>query len=236
MGRNTRLAVSLVIVGSLVLLADYLFLHLLFPMKKAALMQELNARVESALHPTKNAAGASAPGDQAQSPTESTTATSGAALPANTFKEELSKCLPGATDENPTELAKRYASQLKTSDLVVENVHLVLPNGEERRLMTIPSDRDNAKNRPEVRWFKVDAEGLPVPLKLNSEDAFDPKPEFIEKLKGEGRVIFQQRKESNTYGDGTHALVEWIDGSVREFQLRLPHQSLNCLNLDCRCQ
>lgn len=236
MGRSRRLVLAIVVVGGLVLLADYLFIHLLFPLKKAAMMQELNAKVESALNPNQTAAGASAPGEPALNPTESVNANSGAALPANSFKQELEKCLPGAKDENPTALAKRYASQLKTSELVVENFHLALPNGEERRLMLIPSDRDNAKNRPEVRWFKVDQEGLPVPLTLKDEDAFDPKPAFIESLKKQGRVIFEQRKEANTYADGTHALVEWVDGSVRELQLRLPTQSLNCSNLDCRCQ
>lgn len=235
MGRNSRLLLGILVVGGLAFLADYFFLHLLFPMKRAALMKEINSQVESSLR-NETAAGVPAPGDSAASNPTGSSETPGDASLTDNFEEELKKCLPGATDENPTALAGRYTKQLKETQLVVENWHLGLPNGEQRRLMLIPSDRENAKNRPEVRWFSVDSEGLPVPLKLDPEKAFDPKPEFIAQLKGQGTVIFQQRKESNTYKDGTHAEIEWVDGSVKEIQLRLSDRTLSCADKNCQCR
>lgn len=244
MERRPRWILTFLIVFCLLLAVDYFFLHFLFPLKRAAVMEELGRKVEESLDreppdvphpPTPSVPTPDAPPIHEPSMKDSP----GAALPRGTFREAVHACFDGRedTEENPTELMARLESsrELASKDTPIENWHVGRPDGREERIMLVWSDRPNAGGKKEVRLFGVDAEGLPIPRKLDEKRAFDPSTEYVESLKSPGEVLFHQRKEILKFADGTSASVEWVDGSVREMQLFLAAKTLSCFNLDCRC-
>lgn len=228
--KRWRIVLGIFAVAVLVLLADHFFLHVLFPLKKAGLLKELNARVETSLLENPTASNIQPP-ERPDWPN----------LPEGSGEEsfvgEATKCLPKNRTNNPTELANQMRFKLKESRRLIENWHLTLPNGEQRRLMLIPSDRGGGGTgrNEEIRWFSVDAEGLPVPLQLDEKKTLNPTQDFLSSLLRQGEITFHQRREFNTYHDGTYSEIEWVGDRVREMQIRLPGKTLSCRNVECRC-
>lgn len=243
MERRPRWILSFLVIFCTLLAVDYFFLHFLFPLKRAAVMEELGRKVEESLE--RNPPNLPDPSPSVPTPDTPpvhepslSPAAPGAALPQDSFRQAVRTCFDNAeSDVNPTDLVRHLETSrgLTSRDTPVENWHLARPDGSEERLMLVWSDRANAAGKKEVRLFDVDDEGLPVPQKLDARRAYNPSPEYVESLKARGEVLFHQRRELLKFADGTSASVEWVDGSVREMQIFLAARTLSCLNLDCRC-
>jgi hypothetical protein len=122
------------------------------------------------------------------------------------------------------------------SQFEVENTHVRLKDGSIRRLHIIQSDQSGGKSARELRYFSLDAEGLPVPIPLPDKDRLDPKPEYIESLKKEGTVVYHQVKENRTLQDGSNISLDVINNSVYEFQLFGKEKTFSCRQLNCQCR
>ncbi|MBX2987285.1 MAG: hypothetical protein KF802_05245 [Bdellovibrionaceae bacterium] len=231
MDRKTWLVSVLVAMG-LVLAADYFFLHLLFPLKKAALMEEMNRDVEEHLreNPTE-------PPPTPDNDPEAAPAPEPGAKNESSFRKSVQECFKGQVSaRDPKDLLRGLKRQgLVLNEVTVENWHVRRPNGQEERIMVVASDRENANGRKEVRLFGVDDEGLPVPKPLPAAKAFDPKEDFIAALKKPGRLVFHQRQESHNGPEGLSASVEWVNEDVRDLQVFLKEKTLSCRDSDCRC-
>lgn len=240
MKKRPHWILTFLIIFGLLLAVDYFFLHFLFPLKRAAVMEELGRKVEESLErdPPYKPASPDVPAPDAP-PVHEPKLKDGAALPEATFRDAVHACFGGARDgdENPTDLVRDLESErgLASKETPIENWHIGRPDGREERVMLLTSDRPNAAGRKEVRLFGVDAEGLPIPRELDARKSFDPSDTYVEGLKSPGRVLFHQKKEVVKFNDGTSANIEWVDGSVREMQIFLASRTLSCLNLQCRC-
>lgn len=228
---------------ALVFAADYFFLHILFPLKKAAYLEEMNRDVDEHLrnegppvmeHIQESEPPPPVPPDNGSMTEENSPVA--AANPAS-FQDSLKLCFGGKVSAaNPQDLVQKLESRgVISTETALENWHVVRPNGEEERIMVVPSDRENARGRKEVRLFGVDEEGLPVPKVLPRVKAFDPKEEFIASLKTPGRLVFHQKQEAVTFRDGSSASIEWQNEHIRDLQVFLPEKTLSCRDLNCRC-
>jgi hypothetical protein len=210
----------------IVLLIDQFFLHYLFPIKKAAYLKIANHEVQESLN--------------AHPPNEDLTPT----LPhqpilenrpvrkLTSFKQAAEECLGGtwSSSENlAKDLERTYGVQTKNKD--IENYHMKIASGEERRIhITIgPLDRKS------VRYFAVDDEGLPVPVPLKPEQRNLTPDQLIEELKTEGQIFLHQSKERWLLGNGSTFNVTFENDQAREFQIFGPSRTLSCLEDSCQC-
>lgn len=219
MSRNRLLYVILIL--ATVLAVDLLFLHVIFPAKKARLLKELNRQVETSLEEHPPGRGSSDDGEtktQASGPTD--------------FKTASQECLGkvwNSAKTFPADLKQAYKIQSQVVD--IEDYHLKLPNGDERRLHVVSDGR----RQRTVRWFALDSEGLPTPLPLDPELRSRPVEDIIQSLVALGPVHFHQTKERWLLGNGSTLLVTFENGEALEFQLFGPERTLSCLRDSCQC-
>lgn len=214
------------------LLVDYFFLHYLFRLKEPSRYEEVLP--EETSPPVPSTTPASTPVALAfqDSPTS--------VAPAE-FKKQVEKCLGPkfARNNNPDALLRELENThpITRSQLQMENTHLeLLSDGSERRLHLIANDNSNAKENLELRYFKLDDEGLPLRIELKPEETFNPKPEFIESLKRQGSITFLQRKEVKSFEDGSELLLTTVNGQVYEFQYFSNGKTFSCREWNCACR
>lgn len=241
-----RWVLTLLGILGLVLLVDYFVLHVLFPWKKAAILEEINRRVELSLkhQPVESSSPGQTPSESMDpaapsNPAEASVPSTSNSEETDNFAETLAACWQDHSHsqaQNPVGLVRDLeATGVRERRLQLENWHLRLPSGEEKRIMLLPSDRENANGRLEVRLFDVDAEGLPVPQKLGPK-AYNPSARFLQELKSQGEIQFHQRKENIALNDGQSLDVEWINGQLHDLQVFTNNKSFSCRNLNCHCQ
>lgn len=211
-----------IVVLSTVLAVDLLFLHIVFPAKKERHLKELNKEVISSLEEHPPSIGQKL--DQVFN-----NQNNGAA----DFKTVSQACLGSAWssyESFPEELKKVYDVQSQVVD--IENYHLKLPTGEERRIHIVADGRNNKT----VRFFGLDSEGLPNPIPIENDLRSKPADEAVEELKKQGEVTFHQTKERWLLGNGTTLLVTFENNKPYEFQLFGPDKTLSCLKDSCQCR
>ena len=149
------------------------------------------------------------------------------------FLESLKKCAPEiaaqaiATPEALMEYLKKSIG-IKTENISIENFHIVLKDGSQRRIHVVDSDNSNSANKKELRFFKLDAEGYPerLPLKGN---------ETLESLLALGTVQHHEVKSQLALKDNTSVSLEVHDNKVYEFQFTNHDHVLSCRLKECQC-
>ncbi len=211
-----------------VLLIDQLFLHYLFPIKKAAFLKDANKEVYDSLKahpPDADNAPSVTPAVQAKlqpRPVQRLT----------DFRTAAEACLGGVWTSSSTlaaDLEKTYGVQSKNRD--IENFHLRTATGEEKRIHITMESPD----KKQVRFFGVDDEGLPVPIPLTPEQRKMNTEDLIESLKSEGQIFLHQTKERWLLGNGSSFIVTFENNETREFQIFGAARTLSCLENSCQC-
>lgn len=207
-------------------LADYYFLHILFHEKPV----NNPSAVVSTMNGTTEAPGAV----QSDAPATSVAETEPDATPTkDNFLENLKKCAPEiaaqaiATPEALMEYLKKSIG-VKAENISIENFHIVLKDGSQRRIHLVDSDNTNSANKKELRFFKLDAEGYPerLPLKGN---------ETLESLLALGTVQHHEVKSLLALKDNTSVSLEVHDNKVYEFQFSNHDHVLSCRLKECQC-
>lgn len=221
-----------VAVLSALAVSDYLFMHVLFPLKRAALLEQRRSSEPENVAPPATPATDAPKSDE----TRDEPATGGAAVPGNHFASAARDCI-GLSASGPDELIDSLErNRLEEKEIGLENWHVRRPDGREERVMLVDSDRGNANGKKELRLFGVDDEGLPIPRELDPRVAFDPSPRAIASLRRPGEVFFHQTQESLKFRDGLSAEVERVNDRVREMRVTVVDGStLACRGSDCRC-
>jgi hypothetical protein len=227
-----RWVVTCVVLLLLGLAADYYFLHILFQKKMAAAEMKDPVAVTDSLHsPDSDAPAPVLEKNQAAAPQQT----------ENNFLKSLQDCRPDISSQGITTpealltyLNKSVGVQSETKD--IENYHIRLADGSERRLHLTPSDSDNGANHTELRYFKLDAEGYPERIPLTPEQTLDPKPEFMNSLLSQGKIELHQVHAVMQLKDQSSLLLETRNDRVYEFQLRGEDKTLSCRELNCLCQ
>lgn len=208
------------------LAADYYFLHVLFHSKQPGPAEEISS--------TKDLLPAGATGETAQ--TTSSPALTPTATPAATkdnFRESLQKCAPEIAAQGigtPEALMEylRKSVGVAQDDIVLENYHLKLADGSERRVQLVVDDNTNSKSKKELRFFTLDAEGYPqrLPLQKNAT---------LQDLLALGKVTQHEVKSQLLLQDGMTLSLETHNDKVYEFQFNNQGQLLSCRENSCHC-
>lgn len=220
-------AVILFVLG---VLADYYFLHILFKEKQ----DMLNGAVPAATSSVPTSQDKNAQAVTSATPTAEVTP-QGTETESNkdNFLESLQKCSPDiaaqaiATPEALIEYLRKTVG-VKSEDVSIENYHLTLKDGSQRRVHIRTADNTNTQNKKEIRLFKVDNEGYPEPIPLKGD-------ETLESLLAQGQVNNHELKSTLTLKDGGHANLEMHDNQVYEFQYDDKGKILSCRLKDCQC-
>jgi hypothetical protein len=209
---------------------DHFFLHIIF--EERLKEQKLQSTSEPE-KPTSSVVHAARPVASQPPPSETSEG-------LHQFQENIKACLGADLSKNttPENLIQNFLEKnpVQNSQFQLENTHVRLPDGSTRRLHVIQAENSNSKGARELRYFQLDAEGLPVRIPLNREETFNPRPEFLEALKHQGSVIFHQVKENKLLKDGTSLSLNMVNDKVFEFQVFGKDKTLSCRELDCLCR
>lgn len=233
-----RWIITCITLIALGLAADFYFLHILFPQKQINL--EPKPQDEQNSVPEENHAQALPENTTAPTTAETKIADSEKPAITDNFLQVLQKCrndisAQGIATPNAlmTYLEKTVGVRNQETDLI--NYNIILPDGSERRIHVIPSDNTNSKLKREVRLFKVDAEGYPVRIPMDSKQASNPSEEFIQSLVSQGKIKLHQTKKTMKLKDNSDLEVETRNNTVFEFQLRSENSTFACRETDCTC-
>lgn len=209
-------------------LADYYFLHILFHEKPVnspnAVVSTVNGTTETPGEIKSDSSAVSAPVTESEPDATPT---------KDNFLESLKKCAPEiaaqavATPEALMEYLKKSVG-IKSEDISIENFHILLKDGSQRRIHVVASDKSNSANKKELRFFKLDAEGYPerLPLKGN---------ETLESLLAQGTLQHHEVKSQLALKDNTSVSLEMHDNKVYEFQFTNHDHVLSCRLKECQC-
>lgn len=154
------------------------------------------------------------------------------------FEEALAQCLDLNTFvpvKTPEELIQLLKSQRTRQNVLIENYHLQLPNNEERRIHLIANEKGDSSQGRELRYFKLDAQGLPQLIPLKPKESINPDAKVLEKFLQQGQIIYHQSKESWILNDNSNLEIEFQNEKIYEFQYQLHGKIFSCRDLDCQC-
>jgi hypothetical protein len=170
----------------------------------------------------------SLPGDQNKTvpPTQPTSE-------VDNFIESLALCSPQLSEKNittPENLiqALRKSDSFKSEDIAIENFHLILKDGTERRVHVVTTDNTNSNHKKEIHLYRLDDEGYPVSLALSQNETLDS-------LLTMGEMKKHEMTSELKFKDGQSLNLEMHDQQVYEFQLMNGGKILSCHNRACRC-
>lgn len=203
--------------------ADYYFLHFLFHEKKSDMA---TPQIEGVMDPT-------------QKPNEVPVVANGSTSEENeqnipdTFLESLKKCAPeiAAQAVGTPEALLLYLRQsigVAKEEVHIENFHITLPDGSERRLQVLVADNTNTPDKKELRFFKLDKEGYPERLTIKSSDT-------QESLLSLGKLTQHESKRTIQLKDKSTVAVEEHNNQVYEFQFNNHGRVLSCRLRVCQC-
>jgi hypothetical protein len=157
------------------------------------------------------------------------------------FQKKIHDCLPDLTWVNIETADQLLKSEIAGNpvqklEFEMENTHIELPDGSLRRIQLIPSEKVQSSKNSELRYFKLDSEGLPERIPLSEKETYRPSKEIIEALKSQGRVVFHQIKQHQWLKDGTQIEINEVDGRVFEIQIAKPDKTLSCRDIQCVCR
>jgi len=157
------------------------------------------------------------------------------------FQQKIDECFdnPQLTASDTPEIFLKnliVENPVKDSQFEMENTHVQLPDGSLRRIHLIPSDSSNSKNAIELRYFKLDGEGLPERISLSRKQTINPSKEFIQSLKSQGKIVFHQVKQHQLLKDGTQISLNEVDNKIFEIQIFSSGKTFSCRAMKCDCR
>lgn len=169
-------------------------------------------------------------------PNASPTTNNTNALPPadDNFRQVLVQCYPNTAAWNvvgPEAYYEAYKKNVgvRKTDREIENYHLRLADGSERRIQVLPSDNTNSQTQKEFRLFKLDAQGMPERLPLQTGETLD-------RLLAQGELFNREWKERTEMNDGSVFMVEVHNNSIFEFQHAGSSNTFSCRGKSCVCQ
>jgi hypothetical protein len=155
--------------------------------------------------------------------------------PPNMFHEDIVTqkdfCGRNFMESEWREQSDRLLEQLKLEP-VVENIHLQLAKGEERRIQKLL----NENNQWEYRLFSVDQEGLPE-LWENTTAGWSNKQEAQRWLAEGSRVTRDQKTLVGESENGDVSVrLQTEFGILAQLEYVSPSFSMNCQSLGCFCR
>ncbi len=125
-----------------------------------------------------------------------------------------------------------------TRESVEEIEHYRLADGSERRLVLSIEEGEDNKSQWQLRFFGVDAEGLPIPISIPENHFKNPSAAALGTYRvGERiRTIRRLALVFNLNQLRSAGTVTEIDGRVEEIQIRSDGRLLHCASFDrCEC-
>lgn len=125
-----------------------------------------------------------------------------------------------------------------TRESVEEIEHYRLADGSERRLVLSIEEGEDNTSQWQLRFFGVDAEGLPIPIPVPEKHVKNPSVATLASYrKGERiRTIRRLALVFNLNQLRSAGTVTEIDGRVEEIQIRSDGRLLHCASFDrCEC-
>lgn len=216
-------AIALFIIGAA---TDYYFLHLLFNEKHA---EEHESFKNSDISPEP------IPSPDDNFPGEKGDTTEPVAQPTakDNFLASLKTCAPEVAAQaiaTPEALITYLQKSVGVEEeqITLENYHLTLPDGSQRRVHVISSDNTNSEKKQELRFFKLDKEGYPERLPLRADAT-------LEQLLGQGQTTRHEVRSTLKLKDGGAVSLEKHDNTIFEFQYNNHGKILSCRSTDCQC-
>lgn len=161
-----------------------------------------------------------------------------ASEPNEYFERALSECLSlnsSVPIKNSNELVKYLMSLNPKRNIEIENYHIKLAQGEERRIHLIPKENGDSGSKKEMRYFKLDKDGIPERIELPAEVVKLKTQDQVLALLSQGQLTFKQSKEVWLFEDEMSLNVDFQNNKVFEFQLQVQTQSFSCRVNDCEC-
>lgn len=242
-----RWAATFAILLVLSFLADYFFLHLLFDPSKRALHRNGDGSAiagEATTSEGQKAESGSAPSAAGVSANEATTGAGAPPAGQDNFLQTLQQCHDEVSSQGITtpEALMNYLDRSigkESESIEIENYIFTLPDGSERRIHLAQADNTNSKDKRELRFFGVDAEGYPQRIELTPEQKSMPLEDLKKSLLAQGELREHQVKSSVNLRDGSFLSVETHNKNVYEFQWRGNNpedHTLSCRNRSCLCK
>lgn len=236
-----RTILTLIVLLLLTLLADYYYLHIVFPLKKAAILAEINQQVNHSLkeNPPQESENYRENAHK-EFPSES--------IKDFSIKSEFEKCFLKSANQNSAQMfaqvstANTLAEDLERAwgsgqhEIELENYHLKLPDNSEKRVQLLYALDEQGKKRIELRLFKVESDSIPERIPLKPDETFNPTPEFISSQLSDGVLKFHQAKIKYVFSNGFKLFIDLQNKTVFELQVIGPVKSLNCREGNCVCR
>ncbi|MBK7890307.1 MAG: hypothetical protein IPJ84_05495 [Bdellovibrionales bacterium] len=125
-----------------------------------------------------------------------------------------------------------------TRESVEEIEHYRLADGSERRLVLSIEEGEDNKSQWQLRFFGVDAEGLPIPMPVPESHVKNPSAATLAPYR-EGERIRTLRRLALVFNLNqlrSAGTVTEVDGRVEEIQIRSDGRLLHCASFDrCEC-
>ena len=120
------------------------------------------------------------------------------------------------------------------------NWHMHHQSGGERRIRLVIDPDGLGEPGGELRYFAVDKEGLPVPLKLEGIQTHNPTYEVINTLLKEGEVFYKEKAATAVFQNGKRIQYIEKNDSLSEFEISLGDGIFKCTeilkpNENCQC-
>lgn len=214
------------ILFTLGLAADYYFLHVLFQIKQESLQAP---SINEVATPADASATTIDPSPLPQGHEENP----GTPPEVDNFHESLQKCAPeiAAQGLGTPEALVQYLQKtigIQSEEVSLENFHLTLPDGSQRRIQVVIADNTNSTTKKELRLFKLDPEGYPERLPLKTTDN-------LKSLLALGSLARHEVRSQFTLKDGSSLSLELHNDQVFEFQFNNQGQLLSCRHRACHC-
>ena len=154
---------------------------------------------------------------------------------SNSLNDDASMTATSLLDSVRTELGEVVANQTDW-----KNVHITLPNGEQRRLRIEIEATSEEGTAPRLRYYGVDKEGLPVPIPLTKEQSLNPSEEYIASLENQGQVTLREEARRGLFSKGAEIYYTERNGYLSELEISVDGKSVKCQDLqsthgNCGC-
>lgn len=154
---------------------------------------------------------------------------------SNSLNDDAALNLTALTDSLRGELG-----DLVVNDTDWKNVHILLPNGEKRRLRMEVEAAGEEGSAQRLQYFGVDSEDLPVPIPLTEEQSKNPSADFIASLENQGKVTMREEARRGLFSKGAEIYYTERNGALSELELSYEGKSVKCQDLqsnhgNCNC-
>lgn len=149
------------------------------------------------------------------------------------FESSLRSCAPERQASTLESLLTSLESETPAGKQTQwRNYVLTWGDGSERRVMVTPKENANTRFAWDIKFFSVDAEGLPVPEELpaNVEGPGD-----LARLLSMGEVRGGAEAYQIALNSAESLLIERRDGRITDFQWRRGDKSMLCSVERCTC-